>query len=92
MTGFTGLFSFELATDRIDNIKAFVNSLKYFSIGVSWGGHESLIYAPVISALKELPPERFAELGIVPGMMRVSIGLENADDLIADLDHALEKA
>ncbi len=92
MTGFTGLFSFELATERIENIKAFVNSLKYFSIGVSWGGHESLIYAPVISALKELPPERFAELGIVPGVMRVSIGLENADDLIADLDRALERA
>ena len=91
MTGFTGLFSFELASDRVPEIKAFMNTLTYFGIGVSWGGHESLIYAPAISYLKELPPERFKELGISLGNMRVSIGLENADDLIADLEKALAK-
>jgi len=90
MSGFTGLMSFELATDELDDIKSFFNSLEVFQIGVSWGGHESLIYAPAISYLKELPPERFKDLGISLGDMRISVGLENADDLVADLSHALQ--
>jgi cystathionine beta-lyase/cystathionine gamma-synthase len=56
---------------------------------VSWGGHESLVYSPAISYLKEQPPERFAAMGLRPGDMRVSVGLEDPGDLIADLDQAL---
>jgi cystathionine beta-lyase/cystathionine gamma-synthase len=78
-----------LDTDDLAAIKRFVNGLALFQIGVSWGGHESLIYAPVISALKEMSPERFAELGIVAGDMRISVGLEHADDLVADLARGL---
>lgn len=90
MTGYASLFAFEIDSENVDKIKAFVNSLEYFCIGVSWGGHESLIYAPAISYLKELPKERFKSMGISIGMMRVSIGLENPDDLIKDLDNALK--
>ena len=57
---------------------------------MNWGGHESLIYAPAISYLKELPQEQFKNLGISLGTMRVSIGLEDAEDLIEDLSKALE--
>ena len=92
MTGFTGLLGFSLAWDDPDRVKAFFNALEIFKIGVSWGGHESLVYAPAISYLKELPAERFDELGISLGDMRVSIGLENSDDLIADLAAALAQA
>ncbi|MDA7497305.1 aminotransferase class I/II-fold pyridoxal phosphate-dependent enzyme [bacterium] len=91
MTGFTGLMSFQLSTDDLSSIKRFFNGLTYFQIGVSWGGHESLIYAPAISYLKELPPERFKDLGITLGDMRISVGLEEVDDLIQDLSSALEK-
>lgn len=90
MEGYSGLFAFEIKSDNLEKIKAFFNSLKYFAIGVSWGGHESLIYAPAISYLKELPKEQFANMGISLGTMRVSIGLEDADDLIEDLSEALE--
>jgi cystathionine beta-lyase/cystathionine gamma-synthase len=90
MSGFTGLLSFRLASNDLDRIKTFFNSLEIFQIGVSWGGHESLIYAPAISYLKELPPERFDDLGISLGDMRISVGLENAEDLIRDLSRALE--
>ena len=90
MTGLTGLMGFQLKTDDLEKIKAFVNTLKYFHLGVSWGGHESLIYAPAISYLKELSPDQFAGLGISLGDMRISVGLENKEDLIADLDRALE--
>lgn len=90
MSGLTGLMGFQLKTDNLKKIKAFVNTLKYFHLGVSWGGHESLIYAPAISYLKELSPDQFAGLGISLGDMRISVGLENKEDLIADLDRALE--
>ncbi len=88
MSGTSGLMSFELATDELARIQSFVNALDVFQIGVSWGGHESLVYAPAISYLKELPPEQFAALGISLGDIRISVGLEDVDDLIADLDAA----
>lgn len=89
MTGTTGLMGFELATRDLDRIKRFVDALEVFQLGVSWGGHESLVYAPVISLLKEQPPERFEALGVTPGTIRISVGLEHPDDLGADLDRAL---
>lgn len=89
MKGYTGLLSFQLATEDIEKIKAFFNGLELFLIGVSWGGHESLIYAPAISYLKELSPEQFSALGISLGDIRISVGLEHVDDLIQDLDQAL---
>ena len=91
MTGCTGLLSFVIDTENLDDIKNFVNSLKLFHIGVSWGGHESLIFAPAIGYLKELPPEQFKNMGISLGTMRISVGLEDAGDLIDDLSQALEK-
>lgn len=90
MTGFSGLMGFRLKSKELDKIKNFVNSLELFQIGVSWGGHESLIFAPAISYLKEMAPEQFEAMGIALGDMRISVGLENADDLINDLDSALK--
>jgi cystathionine beta-lyase/cystathionine gamma-synthase len=90
MGGYSGLLGFELDTDDLERIKRFFNTLEVFQIGVSWGGHESLVYAPAISYLKELPEEQFKALGIAPGDMRISVGLEDSRDLIADLSSALE--
>lgn len=91
MSGFTALLSFELATEDLAKIKAFVNGLKLFKVGVSWGGHDSLIYAPAISYLKEQTPEQFKAMGIEPGLIRISVGLEHADDLVADLRLNLDR-
>ncbi len=88
MTGFSGLMGFTLDTDDLAAIKRFFDALRLFLRGVSWGGHESLIYAPAISYLKELTPERFAALGISAGDMRISVGLEDPRDLLADLEQA----
>ena len=90
MTGYTGLLSFRLKTTYLQQVKAFFNGVKIFKIGVSWGGHESLIYALAISYIKEMTPGQFAETGLAYGDMRISVGLEHADDLIADLEQALE--
>ena len=89
MQGFTGLMGFQLDTENLNEIKAFFNKREVFQIGVSWGGHESLIYAPAISYVKELSEEQFKAMGISKGDMRISIGLEHSD-LIEDLRQALE--
>lgn len=89
MTGYSGLLSFRLKSTDLDEIKQFFNGLSLFQIGVSWGGHESLIYAPAISYLKELNAEQFEGMGISLGDMRISIGLEDANDLIEDIEQAL---
>lgn len=91
MSGYGSLMSFELKTKEIAKIKKFVDSLLIFHLGVSWGGHESLVYAPVISYMKELPPERFDAMGIVPGLIRISVGLEDPIDLIEDLKRCLDE-
>lgn len=89
MKGYSGLMSFVIDSEELADIKNFVNALEHFSIGVSWGGHESLIHAPAISYLKEMSPEQFKSTGLSLGVMRVSIGLEHVDDLIDDLNKAL---
>lgn len=90
MSGYTGLLSFRLKTDSLDRVKAFFNALEVFKIGVSWGGHESLIYALAISYVTEMTPEQFAATGLAYGDMRISVGLEDVEDLITDLASALE--
>lgn len=90
MCGYSGLFSFELVTADLEAIKKFVNSLNLFQIGVSWGGHESLVYPPAISYSKELPVEQFKAMGISFSDIRLSVGLENSQDLIDDLQSAFE--
>jgi len=90
MKGTSGLLSFEIKTDRIEEIKKFVDSLNLFSLGVSWGGHDSLVYAPVISYYKELSPQQFQAMGIKKSLIRISVGLEDVNDLKADLEQALK--
>lgn len=91
MSGTSGLLSFELATTDLAEIRSFVDALRIFQIGVSWGGHESLVYAPAISYLKEHSPEAFARMGIALGDIRLSVGLEEPADLIADLEHGFSR-
>jgi cystathionine beta-lyase/cystathionine gamma-synthase len=89
MSGYTGLLSFRLKTENLEEVKAFFNGLEIFRIGVSWGGHESLIYALAISYVKEMTAEQFAATGLAYGDMRISVGLEDVEDLVADLEQAL---
>ncbi|MDR2972114.1 MAG: aminotransferase class I/II-fold pyridoxal phosphate-dependent enzyme [Bacteroidales bacterium] len=90
MSGYSGLLSFRLKTNDIAKIKTFYNALKMFHKGVSWGGFESLVYAPAISYMKELSPDQFSNMGISFGDIRISVGLENAKDLMNDLNEALK--
>lgn len=88
MDGYSGLLSFELACRDKEQVKAFVNALELFQIGVSWGGHESLVYAPAISYAKEQTPEQLEKMTISIANIRLSVGLEDIEDLLADLEGA----
>jgi cystathionine beta-lyase/cystathionine gamma-synthase len=85
LTGFSGLLSFELDSDRYDDVATVVDRLGLFRIGVSWGGVESV----VISPNRGDNIETLAAQGIPPGTIRLSLGLEGSEALIADLDQAL---
>ena len=65
---------------------AFLSSLRLFALAESLGGVESLIEHPAIMTHASVPPETRAALGIDDGFIRVSVGIENADDLVEDLE------
>ena len=87
MRAFGGMISAELKTD-LDGAKAFLERTELFALAESLGAIESLIEHPGIMTHGSVPPEVRAELGITDGFIRLSVGIEDADDLIADLDGA----
>ena len=89
MRGGGGMLSFVLDATA-EQTAAVVDRLQLFSIAPSLGGVESLVTQPITTTHHGLTPQERAERGISDGMVRLSIGLEDADDLIADLAHALD--
>lgn len=89
MLGFGGMLSFELDLEKAD-INKFFQSLKYFSLAVSLGGVESLIAQPWSMSHASMPEQARIEAGLTPAIIRVSVGIENSEDLICDLQNALE--
>ena len=86
LTGYGGLFSFEVK-DGID-IPAFCNALKFFKLGVSWGGHESLVMPAEISINQAGSPNAAVDFGLSPRLIRLYVGLEDISDLWKDLEQA----
>ena len=81
-------FAFTLEGGR-ETAFRFINALTLFKSAVSLGGTESLLCHPASTTHSGVAPELRAQLGVSEGLVRVSIGLEHEEDLIADLDHAL---
>jgi cystathionine gamma-synthase/methionine-gamma-lyase len=88
MRGHGGMLSFLVDGDATTTA-AVVDRLRVFSIAASLGGAESLVTQPITTTHHGLDPADRARRGIADSMVRLSIGLEDADDLIADLDQAL---
>jgi cystathionine gamma-lyase len=88
MHGFGGMVTAELK-GGLDETKRFLERVEIFALAESLGGVESLIEHPAIMTHASLPPERRAALGIGDALVRLSVGIEDAADLIADLDRAL---
>ncbi len=91
-----GMISFVLrgggAGAVIDRSRRFLAALGVFTCAESLGGVESLIELPAVMTHASVPPETRAALGIDDGLIRISVGLEAVDDLVADLDQAFEKS
>lgn len=84
MSGFSGLLSLELDTDSRPQVAKFLDTLRHFRIGVSWGGFESLASAPALTIEESVRKT----MGIPVGLVRLSVGLESAETLIEDLGQA----
>lgn len=88
MSGFGGMVSFDLDTGKT-GLDDFFSRLKYFSLAESLGGVESLIEAPWFMSHASMTEDARKEAKILPNNVRISIGIEDVDDLIEDLDQAL---
>jgi cystathionine gamma-lyase len=88
MAGFGGMVT-AVISGGLNAARAMLERVQLFTLAESLGGVESLIEHPAIMTHASIPPERRRELGIDDGLVRLSVGIEDVDDLIADLDAAL---
>jgi cystathionine gamma-lyase len=88
MSGFSGMLSFELKGGEAE-AKKFLRNLHLFALAESLGGVESLIEHPATMTHASVPLAERRKIGVSDALVRVSVGIENADDLIADLEQAL---
>ena len=91
MRGFGGMISFTLKDDSMEAANKVLSSTKLFSLAESLGGVESLIGHPASMTHASIPREDRIKNGLVDSLIRLSVGIEDADDLIEDLDNAIGK-
>ncbi|MHB0971362.1 MAG: cystathionine gamma-synthase [Thermoanaerobaculia bacterium] len=88
MKGFGSMISFELGSK--ENASRFLNRVRLCALAESLGGVETLISHPETMTHASVPPDVRKRLGITPGLVRISVGIEDLEDLIADLENAFE--
>jgi cystathionine beta-lyase/cystathionine gamma-synthase len=89
MSGFGGMLSFELSTNTEENARTFLLGTKLFVLAESLGGVESLVSHPASMTHASIPREIRLRNGVSDGLIRLSVGIEDAQDLIQDLETAL---
>jgi cystathionine beta-lyase/cystathionine gamma-synthase len=89
MRGFGGLIAFEMGS--LERARIVLNSVRLMALAESLGGVETLISHPASMTHASVPPERRRQIGIGDDMVRVSVGIENLDDLREDLEQALDR-
>ncbi|HEY1435607.1 MAG TPA: PLP-dependent aspartate aminotransferase family protein [Thermoanaerobaculia bacterium] len=87
MTGFGSMISFDLGS--FENAAAFLGKVKLCSLAESLGGVETLISHPATMTHASIPEEERNRLGVTAGLVRISVGIEDIEDILADLDQAL---
>jgi cystathionine beta-lyase len=90
-SGFGGIVSFTLKQDTEDAAKKVVTGTKYFKLAESLGGVKSLLCHPATMTHKSIPVEKRQAAGVAASLIRLSVGLEDAEDLIKDIEQALNK-
>jgi cystathionine beta-lyase/cystathionine gamma-synthase len=86
LRGYSGVFAFTLARADFESVRRVIDALTRFTIGVSWGGVESLVITPMHRTRRAYLDGQ----QIPDGLIRLSVGLEGADVLMADLQQALD--
>ena len=89
MKGFGGLIAFELGS--LERARALLNNVRLMALAESLGGVETLISHPASMTHASVPPERRLQIGLTEDMVRISVGIEDVDDLKEDLAQALER-
>jgi cystathionine gamma-lyase len=89
MMGFGGMLSFDMR-GKLADVKNFLKRVKIFALAESLGGVESLVEHPVLMTHASIPKEEREKLGISDNLIRVSVGIEDVEDLIADFKQALD--
>ncbi len=89
MRDFGGMISFSLVGDNIDQAFDLISKMRVFTIAESLGGVESLAGHPATMTHSAIPKEERAKIGITDSLIRLSVGIEHIDDIIADLEQAL---
>ena len=89
MKGFGGLISFELGS--LDRARTLLNSVRLMALAESLGGVETLISHPASMTHASVPPERRLQIGLTEDMVRISVGIEDIEDLKEDLAQALDR-
>jgi cystathionine beta-lyase/cystathionine gamma-synthase len=90
LLGTSGLFSFEVGAS-ID-VPVLCDALRLFRLGVSWGGHESLVVPALVTRVQAAGPNSALDFGVPERMVRLHVGLEGAAALWSDLQQGLERA
>jgi len=90
MRDFGGMMSFTTVVDNYDAAKKIVSNVKVFTLAESLGGVESLCGHPASMTHAAIPKEDREKIGIKDSLIRLSVGVEDAEDLIADLKQAIE--
>jgi len=90
MRGFGGMISFTLKGNQLEDALEVVKKVRIFALAESLGGVESLIGHPATMTHASIPKEEREKTGVIDSLIRLSVGIEDADDLIADLRQALE--
>ncbi len=86
-----GMLAFEVKVASVEDLSGFWRALQVFTLAESLGGVESLINHPATMTHASIPESERLALGITPGLLRLSVGIEDPDDLIEDLKNALHK-
>ncbi|MGC8562622.1 MAG: trans-sulfuration enzyme family protein [Thermoplasmata archaeon] len=89
MRGFSGMLSFYVK-GNYEKVKRFLRQLKYFSLAESLGGVESLVEVPYFMTHASVPETERRKNGITKNLVRMSVGIENIDDLVGDIENALK--
>ena len=89
MKAFGGMVSFTFASGKKEDSISFLEKLKVFTLAESLGGVESLANHPALMTHASIPADKRAEVGITDDLVRLSVGIEDAEDLIADIEQAL---